>query len=280
MREAVFDSAVLADADRKSCGEDVFAALPSRSWWQPPGRACPFPDVERLGTGLGPARGAQLRARIILVDHDQLRPYLALVFEHASELGPSGVQYASVQSAFRGLAVGQVLAGMFGIGFRLASSGHVPDGKVLDDHRLVVADDVRGQLVQEVTALVCDARVDAGHLQLCLAMVVASFPFSAERPLRPCEAFEAFLQMPRILYHGALVGDGERIHSEVERDGVAFPAKGRDAFLDEDAHMPALRGVEAHGHRGGFRAFGQGPRPDDGQRFLHFGRDAARGRSN
>lgn len=67
MREAVFDSAVLADADRKSCGEDVFCRVAVTIVVAAAGRACPFPDVERLGAGLGPAHGAQLRARIILV---------------------------------------------------------------------------------------------------------------------------------------------------------------------------------------------------------------------
>ena len=72
MREAVFDSAVLADADRKSCGEDVFCRVAVTIVVAAAGRACPFPDVERLGAGLGPAHGAQLRARIILVDHLKL----------------------------------------------------------------------------------------------------------------------------------------------------------------------------------------------------------------
>ena len=114
-------------------------------------------------------------------------------------------------------------------------------------------------------------RVDAGHFQLRLAMVVASFLFAAERPLCLGEAFEAFLQVLRVFDHGALAGDGERVHAQVKRYGVAFPAEGRDAFLDEDAHMPALRWVKAHGHRGGFRAFRQGPRPGYRQWFLQFG---------
>lgn len=76
MRDLGSGSAVLADADRKPCGEDVFGCVQIPVMGCSAVRARPCPDFEAghaLRPGLRPAVGAGLRARIIPVDGYVLR---------------------------------------------------------------------------------------------------------------------------------------------------------------------------------------------------------------
>ena len=77
MRDLGSGSAVLADANRKPCGEDVFGCVQVTVVACPAVRARPCPDFEAghaLRPGLRPAVGADLRARIIPVDGYELSP--------------------------------------------------------------------------------------------------------------------------------------------------------------------------------------------------------------
>lgn len=78
MRDLGSGSAVLADANRKPCGEDVFGCVQIPVMGCSAVRARPCPDFEAghaLRPGLRPAVGADLRARIIPIDgYDIFRP--------------------------------------------------------------------------------------------------------------------------------------------------------------------------------------------------------------
>ena len=143
MRDLGSGSAVLADANRKPCGEDVFGCVQIPVMGCSAVRARPCPDFEAghaLRPGLRPAVGADLRARIIPIDGYELSPVpFGLVFEHSTELRPSGVHDASVQPVFRGLAVGEPMVRIVRVGFRRASFGHVLHVEVFEYHRLVLA---------------------------------------------------------------------------------------------------------------------------------------------
>ena len=197
MRDLGSGSAVLADANRKPCGEDVFGCVQVTVVACPAVRARPCPDFEAghaLRPGLRPAVGADLRARIIPIDGYELSPVpFGLVFEHSTELRPSGVHDASVQPVFRGLAVGEPMVWIVRVGFRRASFGHVLHVEVFEYHRLVLADYPRAQLVEEVTAHVRDSGVGAGHLEGGFPTIVAAFGFAGQRPLLPFQPFGEFL---------------------------------------------------------------------------------------
>lgn len=71
MRNLGSGSAILADADRKPCGEDVFSCVQVTVVACSAVRARPCPDLEAghaLRPGLRPAVGADLRARIIICE--------------------------------------------------------------------------------------------------------------------------------------------------------------------------------------------------------------------
>lgn len=240
MRDLGSGSAILADANRKPCGEDVFGCVRVTVVACPAVRARPCPDFEAghaLRPGLRPAVGADLRARIILVDGYELSPVpFGLVFEHSTELRPSGVHDASVQPVFRGLAVGEPMVRIVRVGFRRASSGHVLHVEVFEYHRLVLADYPRAQLVEEVMAHVRDSGVGAGHLEGGFPTIVAAFGFAGERPLLPFEPLGEFLVVAWIRYGLPVAGDGVAVHSQVDSDCV--PSGGE---------MPTGRGVPAGG---------------------------------
>lgn len=121
MRDLGSGSAVLADADRKPCGEDVFGCVQIPVMGCSAVRARPCPDFETghaLRPGLRPAVGAVLRARIIPVDGYELASVpFGLVFEHSTELRPSGVHDAPVQPGFPGLPVGEPMVRIIRVGF-------------------------------------------------------------------------------------------------------------------------------------------------------------------
>ena len=179
MRDLGSGSAVLADADRKPCGEDVSGCVQVTVVACPAVRACPCPDLKAghaLRPGLRPAMGADLRTRIILVDGDELSPVpFGLVFEHSTELGPSGVHDAPAQPGFPGLPVGEPMVRIVRVGFRRTPFGHVLHVEVFEYHRLVLADYPRAQLVEEVTAHVRDSGVGASHLEGCFPTIVAPY---------------------------------------------------------------------------------------------------------
>lgn len=72
MRDLGSGSAVLADANRKPCGEDVFGCVQVTVVACPAVRARPCPDFEAghaLRPGLRPAVGADLHARMTCSAH-------------------------------------------------------------------------------------------------------------------------------------------------------------------------------------------------------------------
>ena len=97
-----------------------------------------------------------------------VRPYQSAVY--------SSCRRSSAQEASE-------IAGQGGV------ADHVADGQVLDDHRLVLADDPRGQFVEHVPAPVGDPGVHARHRQARLrARIWSSFPFRslAVHPVTGC----------------------------------------------------------------------------------------------
>lgn len=275
MRDLGSGSAVLADADRKPCGEDVFGCVQIPVMGCSAVRARPCPDFEAghaLRPGLRPAVGAGLCARIIPVDGYELSPVpFGLVFEHSTELRPSGVHDAPVQPVFRGLAVGEPMVRIIRVGFRRASFGHVLHVEVFDDHRLVLADYPRAQLVEEVTAHVRDSGVGAGHLEGGFPTIVAAFGFAGQRLLLPFEPLGEFLVVAWIRYGLPVAGDGVAVHSQVDSDGVPSGGEKADGLLHEDADMPSSGGVQAYGHGARLRLAGQRSGPSYRQWFAHLG---------
>lgn len=275
MRDLGSGSAVLADANRKPCGEDVFSCVHVTVVTGAAVRARPCPDLETghaLRPGLRPAVGAYLRARIIPVDGYELSPVpFGLVFEHSTELRPSGVHNASVQSAFRGLPVGEPMVRIVRVGFRRASSGHVLHVEVFEYHRLVLADYPRAQLVEEVTAHVRDSGVGAGHLESGLPTIVAALGLAGQRLLFPFEPLGEFLVVAWVRYGLAVAGDGVAVHSQVDSDGVVLLGESPDGLFYEDADMPASGGVQADGHGARLRLAGQCAGPSYRQWSAHLG---------
>lgn len=218
------DSTVFADANRKPCGEDVFSRVQVTVVACSAVRARPCPDVESVHTlrpGLFSTVGADLRARIISVDDDELSPIpFSLVFEHATEFRPSGVQNAFVQTAFSGLSVRKPMLRIVRVGFRCASFRHIPHLEVFEYNRLVLADDSRAQLVEEVTAHVRDSGVGAGHFESGLPTIVTAFGFAGQRFLFPLQPFGKFPVMAWIGYGLATAGNGETVHAQVYSDRV------------------------------------------------------------
>ena len=212
MRDLGSGSAILADADRKPCGEDVFGCVHVTVVTGAAVRARPCPDFEAghaLRPGLRPAMGADLRARIIPVDGYELSPVpFGLVFEHSTELRPSGVHDASVQPVFRGLAVGEPMVRIIRVGFRRASFGHVLHVEVFEYHRLVLADYPRAQLVEKVTAHVRDSGVGAGHLEGGFPTIVAAFGCAGQCLLLPFQPFGESLVVAWVRYGLPVAGDG------------------------------------------------------------------------
>lgn len=275
MRDLGSGSAVLADADRKPCGEDVFGCVHVTVVTGAAVRARPCPDLETghaLRPGLRPAMGADLSARIIPVDGYELASVpFGLVFEHSTELRPSGVHDASVQSAFRGLAVGEPVFRIVRVGFRRASSRHILHVEVFEHHRLVLADYPRAQLVEEVTAHVRDSGVGAGHLEGGFPTIVAALGLAGQRPLLPFEPLGESLVVAWIRYGLAVAGDGVAVHAQVDSDGVVLLGESPDGLFYEDADMPASDSVQAYGHGARLRLAGQRSGPSYRQRFAHLG---------
>ena len=275
MRDPGSGSAVLADADRKPCGEDVFGCVQVTVVACSAVRARPCPDFEAghaLRPGLRPAVGADLRARIIPVDGYELSPVpFSLVFEHSTELRPSGVHDAPVQPVFRGLAVGEPMVRIVRVGFRRASFGHVPHVEVFEYHRLVLADYPRAQLVEEVTAHVRDSGVGAGHLEGGFPTIVAAFGFAGQRPLLPFQPFGEFFVVAWVRYGLPVAGDGVAVHSQVDSDGVLSGGERTDGLLHEDADVPSSGGVQAYGHGARLRLAGQCSGPSYRQWSAHLG---------
>lgn len=274
MRDLGSGSAVFADADRKPCGEDVFGRVQvtvvacSAVW------ARPCPDVEFAHTfRSGPlaTMGAYLRARIIPVDDDELSPIpFRLVFEHATEFRPSGVQNAFVQTAFSGLSVRKPMFRIVRVRFRSAPFRHVPHLEVFEYNRLVLADDSRTQLMEEVTAHVRDSGVGAGHFESGLPTIVTAFGLTGQRFLFSPQPFGKFPVMTRIGYGLPIAGDGETVHTQVDSDLVLPYRKLSDGLLDQNADMPSSGGVQAYRHGTRLRLAGQSSRPSDWQWLPHF----------
>lgn len=252
MRDPGSGSAVLADANRKPCGEDVFGCVQIPVMACSAVRARPCPDFEAghaLRPGLRPAVGADLRARIIPVDGYELSPVpFGLVFEHSTELRPSGVHDAPVQPVFRGLAVGEPMVRIVRVGFRRASFGHVLHVEVFEYHRLVLADYPRAQLVEEVAAHIRDSGVGAGHLEGGLPTIVAALGLAGQRLLFPFEPLGEFLVVAWVRYGLPVAGDGVAVHSQVDSDGVLSGGERVDGLLHEDADVPSSDSVQAYGH--------------------------------
>lgn len=275
MRDLGSGSAVLADADRKPCGEDVFGCVQIPVMGCSAVRARPCPDLETghaLRPGLRPAVGADLRARIIPVDGYELSPVpFGLVFEHSTELRPSGVHNAPVQPVFRGLAVGEPMVRIIRVGFRRASFGHVLHVEVFEYHRLVLADYPRAQLVEKVTAHVRDSGVGAGHLEGGFPMIVAALGLAGQLLLFPFEPLGEFLVVAWVRYGLAVAGDGVAVHAQVDSDGVVLLGESLDVLFYEDADVPASGCVQTHGHGARLRLAGQCSGPSYRQWSAHLG---------
>lgn len=181
----------------------------------------PLADVQWFLAAVVSAGGADLDGRVPAVDDRQLASVpLGFVFEHGAELSPTRVEYAPVETGFRRLPVGKVMARMFRIGFRSAPSGQVFDRKVFDDHRLVFADESGRELVEEVVSTVLDLGVRFGDLQTGFAMVVASFLLSGESLLG---LFKFLLVMVEVAWVGDFLPgaeDGEVFGAQIDADLV------------------------------------------------------------
>lgn len=234
--------------------------------------AVPFADVEGFSAAVLSADTAHPAAGIPAVDDDQLTAVpIALVFEHGAELAPRGVRDAPVQSTFRGLPVVQVCARLVGVGTWFDAAAHALHVQVLDADGLVLAHQFRGQLVQEVAALVPDLRVDSRDLEPRLAIIAASSLFSGQFPLRPAQSVELPLPITGIVDLGAVAQDGEPVEAHVDADVAVGRFELLDVVLAEDADMPSPGGVEADGDGGRLGLARQRARPSDVQRLPHFG---------
>ena len=273
MKSVRFGSAVFTDADRKPCGEDVFGCVHIAVMRSAAVRARPCPDIESslsFGTGLRPAVRAQLGARIVAVDYHKLPPVpFGLVFEHAAQFTPTGIEYVPVRMAFRSLPVGKVMGRVGWVRFRRAPAGQVLHCQILDHDCLVITNQCRGQFVQEVTAHVRKAGVGARDLERGFPVVVAALPFAGQCVLFPFELGRELGVMAWVADDLPLAGDGEGFHTEVDADRIGPWWQWCDMLFDEKAHMPAPRRVQADRHRAGRAALRQGARPSYRQRFAH-----------
>ncbi|MCP2344778.1 hypothetical protein HD595_000900 [Nonomuraea roseoviolacea subsp. carminata] len=241
-----------AGSHGKTCRQDVLRGVEVPVVPGAAGRALPRPDAERKPLKQVPAGRAGLGAGQPAVDHDQVTPVPGrLVGEHAAEGAPSAV----------GDGLGQC-----------AVADHVGHGQVLDHDHVVVADQPRAGLVQEVRAGRAYLPVGAGDLGLRLAVVARPLDLACSAALVAGQVALPLGQMARVGDLVAVGGDGEVRHAEIHGDhGARRREPVGNGDIGGEGDVPPSARVPGDGHRGRVdgRRVHLGPGPDECQGRVH-----------
>lgn len=151
-------------------------------------RALPRPDVQRHRLLDGPALRAQFRGGEPPIDLGQVAAVSGrLVLQHSDELRPARIMH----------------------GLRKAGTAEAGHGKVLHVHRLVLADDLSGELVSPVAARVGHPGVRPGDRGPGFGPVRAALGFAVEIPLCSTQVSLGAAQETRVVHLPAIASDGE-----------------------------------------------------------------------
>lgn len=193
--------------------------------------AGPAADVQRQVVYDVTARGAAFTAGEEAVDqYDGTPGHLSLVLHQSEEFTPSGIRDGQSD---------------------VAVADHVLHCQRLEAKDLVFVHKLAGQLVQEVSALVRNLGVDAGHLASGLLPVPASLLLPAQASLRPLEATEALAEMPGVaaMPHLPVAAgcDDEIVQAKVNTDTPIQLRQGFSIYLNNKGDVVPPGRVKRHG---------------------------------
>ncbi len=146
---------------------------------------------------------------------------------------------------------------------------HVFDLQTLDTDRLVLTDQLCGELVLRITPSITDPSVNTGDLEPCLGSVLGALLFLGETTLSPCQLLFIRVSELGIAVGVSLGGDDHGLQAQVKSHLLGNNVQELDVLLDQDGHEIASGGIFGDRDGGGLAPFGQGARPVDVQRGVH-----------
>jgi len=242
-------SSVSTGSRRPPSGQDIHCGIDLPIVHGSTDGADPLTDGQGQSVQHVSAAGTGLTGGKPPIDRDQCAPVPGgLVFEHRSQRQPRGIRDTPGQTV--------VLQ-------------HVPDGQILDDNHLVLADESSRQLVQGIPTPISDSGVHPGELTGCFCPVQRAHNLSRQDALSADEASPFPLFVLRASHF--LAGRQRRQFGDAQVDANRGDGcrKLLDDGLDQDRYVPTPGRIPRHGDRGWLCARRQGTRPPDVQRLSH-----------
>ncbi len=147
---------------------------------------------------------------------------------------------------------------------------HILNLQTLDTDRLVLTDQLCRELVLRITASVTDPRMDASHLETSLGAVLGALLFLGEATLSPCQLLLILVEEFGIAGGVPIRGDHHGLQAQIKPHLRLHHRQELDVFFDQDGDKVATSGVFAYRDGRGLAPFGQGTRPVDVKRSIHF----------
>ena len=194
---------------------------------------------------------APLRGGVELVDLDEDTPIpLGLVLQLAYKFTPTHIT--------NGLGEAMVL-------------NHVLDLQALDTYDLVLAYELRRELVLVISASIGTTCMDFGHLATCLLTALGAFVLLGKPALSTGQLLLVCGEKLGVAKGVAIGGENHRFQAQVQPDHFGDNLQRGDLLFNKDRDEVATCRVEAGRHTGGFAVFGQGSRPVNVKGLFHLG---------